>query len=140
MTPGISDHDAVLFDVVMSPNYKFTPKRPHKIYQWYKGDIAGLRDSISTFASTYVASDPEANTVNENWALIADNILKAIDKYIPSIMSKHKRHLPWVSRSLKNSVNRLGEPESHSTITITSVCGTSHPDVCAMHMTSIFKR
>lgn len=31
MTAGMSDHDAVLFKVDMSP--KYTPKQPHKIYQ-----------------------------------------------------------------------------------------------------------
>ena len=102
--PGMSDHEAVLFEVDMAP--KYTPKRPYKIYQYHKGDISGLRNSLCSFASDYLASKPERNAVEDNWNLIAKNILEATDKYIPHKMSKQKRHLPWVSPSVKRSMNR----------------------------------
>ena len=57
VTSGMSDHETVLFEVDVSP--KYTPKRPHKIYQFHKGDFPSLRSSLSDFASAYLASNPE---------------------------------------------------------------------------------
>ena len=55
VVPGISDHDAVLFEVNVSPT---CPPKPRKIH-------------LSSFATTYLDSDPVNRSVDENWNIIA---------------------------------------------------------------------
>lgn len=95
---GISDHDAVLFEINMSPKCPLKP--PRKILQYHKGDFDGLRSHLSSFATTYLESDPVNRSVVENWNIIAEGIKEAIDNYIPHKMSKAKHHLPWVSPAI----------------------------------------
>ena len=104
VTCGISDHDAILFEVDISP--KFTPKPPRKMYQFHKGDFVGLKSSLSTLAPDYLSTQPESKTVDENWSYISQKILEATDNFIPHKMSKGKRHLPWVSTSVKRLMNK----------------------------------
>ena len=40
--------------------------------------------------------------MDENWCHISQKILEATDHFIPHKMSKGKRHLPWVSSSVKH--------------------------------------
>ena len=102
--PGISDHDAILFEVDLSP--KYTPKPPRKVYQFHKADYDGLRSQMSFFSKQYLASDPGENSVEENWHKISKTIHEAMDKYIPHKQSKAKRHLPWVSPPVKRLMNK----------------------------------
>ena len=39
--------------------------------------------------------------MDENWSYISQKILEATDHLIPNKMSRGKRHLPWVSSSVK---------------------------------------
>ena len=82
VTPGISDHDAIIFEVDLLRTYD------------------GLR------SHQYLTSDPGKRSVEENWHKISETIHEAMDKYIPHRMSKAKRHLPWVSASVKRMMNR----------------------------------
>ena len=50
---GISDHDAVLFEVNMSP--RCPPKPPRKILQYHKADFDGLRSHLSSIVLHYVS-------------------------------------------------------------------------------------
>ena len=86
VTGGISDHDATLFEVDVSPKFTprpFPPPPPRKIRQFHKGDFAGLKRSLSTFASDYLSTYPESNTVDENRSYISQKILEASDNFIP---------------------------------------------------------
>ena len=102
--PGISDHDAILFEVDLSP--KYTPKPPQKMYQFHKADYDGLRSQMSSFSNQYLASDPGKNSMEDNWHKISKTIHEKVDKYIPHRLSKAKRHLQWVSPHVKRLMNK----------------------------------
>ena len=104
--PGIRDHDAILFEVNMSP--KCPPKPPRKILQYHKADFDGLRSHLSSFANAYLDSDPVNRPVDKNWNIIAEGIKEAIDNYIPHNMSKAKHHLPWASPAIKCMMKKRG--------------------------------
>ena len=72
-----------------------------KIFQFHKGDFVGLKASLTTLSSDYLSTHPECTTVHKKWSYISKKILKATDHFIPHKMSKGKRHLPWVSSSVK---------------------------------------
>ena len=85
----------------MTPRYTrlIFPRRsrrtpPRKIYQFHKGDFVGLKASLTTLSSDYLSTNPECNTVDENWSYISQKILEATDNFVPHKMSKGKRHLP----------------------------------------------
>ncbi|XP_048586171.1 uncharacterized protein LOC125568296 [Nematostella vectensis] len=104
VTNGLSDHEgAVLFEVDTSP--KYTPKAPHKIYQYHKADYDGLRSYLSTFGTDYMASFL-LRFVDENWAALFEGLKDALDKFVPHKMSKGKRHLPWVSPAIKRLMRK----------------------------------
>ena len=104
--PGISDHDAILFEVDVAP--KFAPKPPRRVYQFHKGEYEGLRAHLSSFCDQSLASGPKERSVEDNWSIIADSIQEVINKFIPSKMTKTKRHLPWVSPDIKRLMNNRG--------------------------------
>ena len=104
ITCGISDHDDALFETDISPS--FSPKPRRKIYQFHKGDYSGLKESLSTLTSEYSATCPASNTVDENLSFISTKILESTDKFILHKISKGKRHLPWVSNSVKRLMNK----------------------------------
>ena len=100
VTPAISDYDAILFEVDLSPQN--TPKPPRKVYQFHKAE----NDGLPSFSNQYLASDPGKNSVKDNWYKISKSIREAMDKYIPHRMLKAKRHLPWVSPPDKHMMNK----------------------------------
>ena len=61
---------------------------------------------LSDLAFAYLGSNPVLCSVDDNWSSIASNILQAADNHVPHKMSKPKRHLPWVSPSIKRMMNR----------------------------------
>ena len=97
-------NDAILFEVDVSP--KFAPKPPTRVYQFHKGDYEGLRAHLSSFRDRYLASSPEGRPVEENWSIISASIKESINKFIPSKMTKSKRHLPWISPAIKRLMNK----------------------------------
>jgi len=93
VTCGISDHDATIFEIDISQNFKPNPP-PRKIYQFHKADFVGLKASLTTLSFDYLSTHPECNTVDDNGCYISQKILEATDNFIPHGMSKGKRHLP----------------------------------------------
>ena len=68
-----------------------------KIYQFHKGK--------PNYSLDYLSTHPECTIVDENLSYISQKILEATDHFIPHKMSKGKRHLPWVSSSVKRLMN-----------------------------------
>lgn len=74
VVPGISDHDAVLFEVDQSLKYLSKPKR--KIYQFHKKkNFEKLKENLNNLKTKYLSSSPQLKSVNENWEFFS-RILK----------------------------------------------------------------
>ena len=59
------------------------PKPPRKRVQYHKAEFDGLRSHVSSFANTYLDSDPVNRSIDKNWNIIVEGIKEAIDNYIP---------------------------------------------------------
>ena len=99
MLPGISDHDAVLFDFnlkeisYLSSNYNMC--------LYHKGDYDGIKSYMNTFPESFLSSDPYNNSVEQNWLSFKVAVQEAINKYIPQRQNKSSRHIPWINLSIK---------------------------------------
>ncbi len=102
--PGMSDHNAVRFNVNTKPQRAEKP--PHKVYQYNKCDIEGLKNELTKITVEFFSSNPAARSVNENWTLFRSKVLEAMDKFIPSKMSRSRRNLPWITKTIKRLMRK----------------------------------
>lgn len=102
--PGISDHDAILFEVDVAP--KSAPKPPWRVYQFHKRNFEGFRARTSSFSDWCLHSHPVYRSVEQNLSNISASIKEAITKFIPSKMTKQKRHLSWTGPAIKRLINK----------------------------------
>ena len=102
--PGISDHDIISF--TFSGNLKFAPKPSRKIFQFHKANQEGLSEAVRNFSTEFLASSPELSSVDENWIKILNFLNECIKDFIPSKISKNRRHLPWITPELKRHMRK----------------------------------
>ena len=101
---GISDHNAVLATVDTRPKLHYSPTR--KIFQFRKADFDSMNLEALEFNSTFMMDNPSLRSVEENWKIFKDHLNYLINKFVPSKLSKNKRHLPWVSRDIKRLMRK----------------------------------
>ena len=97
-TPGMSDHEAVTFEVNLNPIRNRKP--PHKVFKYKSADWYKLKNEISKLTDEYFDSDPNSQDINTNWTFFRDNLTTLMNNTIPHCNTKAKTHLPWISREL----------------------------------------
>ena len=102
--PGISDHSILTF--TLDANLKAPTKPPRKIYQFDKADPQQLSKAAEEFSNLFLQSDPEKRSVESNWSIIANFLTKLMSELVPTKMSKGRKHLPWVSISIKRQMRK----------------------------------
>ena len=95
-TPGMSDHEAVTFNVNLNPVRNRKP--PHKIFQYKSANWDKLKDDINQLTTTYFHRNPNSRDINENWNFFRNNLTSLVDRNIPS--RNTKAHLPWITREI----------------------------------------
>ena len=65
ITPGISDHDAILYCFEL-PNKPLSYKIDHPIYLYHKGNMEGVKSDILDFQLQFLSSNPYSNDVESN--------------------------------------------------------------------------
>ena len=91
---GMSDHEAILFDISMNPNRKNKP--PHKVYNYRSANWKSLKSNCTQLAYQYFFEN-QMNK-NSNWNFFHKNYTNLIGVSIPSHMTKSKQHLPWITK------------------------------------------
>ena len=64
-TPGMSDHEAVTFEVNLNPIRNRKP--PHKVFIYKSADWCKLKNELSKLTDEYFDTDPNSPDVNTNW-------------------------------------------------------------------------
>ena len=85
----ISDHDMVITDSDIKPNYSFS--KPRKIYKFAKAiwdEIKKICTQISHSVSEQAKSGKNVETL---WASFKEKLLASIDTHVPSKMSRSKK-------------------------------------------------
>ena len=89
---GKADHDIVYVE------YEIKAKRiqqtPRKIFLYNRADMDGLRDHLARFRDTFLSSDHSHMSVNDMWVSFKSEVIAAIERFIPTKMTKTKYSLP----------------------------------------------
>ena len=68
--------------------------------------MTGLRDQMSQFKNSYLSEDHSHMSVNEKCVKIKTGFLEAIERFIPTKMTKTKHSLPWIDSTIKWLIKR----------------------------------
>ena len=66
----------------------------------------GLRDHLARFKDSFLSSDHSHLSVNDVWVSFKSEVLAAIERFIPSKMTKTKYSLPWIDNSIKRLIRK----------------------------------
>ena len=105
---GLSDHLMVSFTVNFKP--RMSKKQPRKIYLYSKGDMTSLRSDIADFQASFFNSNPDQQSVQDNWDAFKFELNHLVDKHILSKMSRANQSKPWITgevRRLSKKKQRL---------------------------------
>ena len=133
---GKADHD------IIHVEYDIKAKRinqaPRKIYLYKRADMEGLRDHLARFRDSFLSSDHSHMSVNDMWVSFKSEFLEAIERFIPTKMTKTKYSLPWIDHSIKRLIRKREklyfrarkssspDIENHYKRTVQSTCTESH--------------
>ena len=96
---GKADHDIIYVE------YDITAKRiqqaPWKIYLYKRADMEGLRDHLARFRNSFLSSDHSHMSVNDMWVSFKSEVLVAIERFLPTKMTKTKYSSPWIDHLIK---------------------------------------
>ena len=105
MSPiGKADHDIVYveYDIIA----KKIKRASRKIYIYKRVDMVGLKDHMAQFKDTYLSEGHSHMSVNDMWVKFKTGFLEAIERLIPSKMTKTKYSVPWIGATIKRLVKR----------------------------------
>ena len=60
-----------------------------------------LRDHLASFKDSFLSSDQSDLSVDDMWVCFKSEVLAAVERFIPSKMTKTKYSLPWIDNSVK---------------------------------------
>ena len=66
----------------------------------------GLRDHLARFKDSFLSYDHSHLSVNDMWVSFKSEVLVAIERFIPSKMTKTKYSLPWIDNSIKRLIRK----------------------------------
>lgn len=101
---GKADHDIVYVEYDIKA--KRLRQNPRKIFIYKRGDMEGLRSHMSNFSETFHSRNLDETNVNDMWTEFKNVLLTAIDKHIPSKMTKDKVGYPWIDRRIKKLISK----------------------------------
>ena len=66
----------------------------------------GLRDHLARYRDSFLSSDHSHMSVNDMWVSFKSEVIVAIERFIPSKMTKTKYSSPWIDSSIKRLIKR----------------------------------
>ena len=66
----------------------------------------GLRAHLARFRDTFLSSDHSHMSVNDMWVSFKSEVIAAIERFIPTKMTKKKYSLPWIDSSIRRLIRK----------------------------------
>ena len=82
------------------------PASPAEIFLYNPADMEGLRDHLACFRDSFLSSDLSRMSVNDKWVSFKSEVLEAIERFIPTKMTKTKYSLPWIDCTIKRLIKK----------------------------------
>ena len=101
---GKADHNIVYVEDDIKA--KRIQQAPRKIYLYKRADMCGLRDHLARYRDSFLSSDHSHMSVNDMWVSFKSEVIAAIERFIPSKMTKSKYSSPWIDCSIKRLIKR----------------------------------
>ena len=96
---GKADHDIVYVEYDIKA--KRIQQAPRKIFLYNRADMDGLRDHLARFRDTFLSSDHSHMSVS-----FKSEVIAAIERFIPTKMTKTKYSLPWIDSSIRRLIRK----------------------------------
>ena len=58
--------------------------------------MVGLKDHMTQFKDAYLSEDNSRMLVNDMWVKFKTGFVEAVERFIPSEMTKAKYSVPWI--------------------------------------------
>ena len=65
-----------------------------------------LRDHLARYRDSFLSSDHSHMSVNDMWVSFKSEVIAAIERFIPSKMTKTKYSSQWIDSSIKRLIKR----------------------------------
>ena len=69
-------------------------------------NMVGLKDHMTQFKDTYLSEDHSHMSVNDMWVSFKTGFVEAVERFIPSKMTKIKYSVPWIDIRIKRLVKK----------------------------------
>ena len=83
---GKADHDIVYIEYDIKA--KRIQQAPRKIFLYKRADMDGLHDHLARYRDSFLSTDHSHVSVNDMWVSFKSEVLSAIERFIPSKMTK----------------------------------------------------
>ena len=100
--PGLSDHDMLVVDSDLKPNYS-KPKR-RKIFIYKRADMEKIKQEMSELSSKITSIAYES--INKMWEKFKKGIFEIMEKNIPSKLTSSRQNLPWINNKLRRIIKK----------------------------------
>jgi len=104
IVPGISDHDAICFQINLSSHLPTQQESRYPVYLYHKTNINGLKHDIEEFQQHFLISDPYSKPLEDNWLNFKSAINQSINQNIPQRLSKSRKDLPWITHPIRTKM------------------------------------
>ena len=101
---GKADHDIVYVEYDIKA--KRIKQASRKIYLYKSADMVGLKDHMTQFKDAYLSEDLSHMSVNDMWVKFKTCFVEAVERFIPSKMTKTKYSVPWIDVMIKRLVKK----------------------------------
>ena len=101
---GKADHDIVYVEYDIKA--KRIKQASRKIYLYKRADMVGLKDHMALFKDAYLSEDHSHMSVNDMWVKFKTGFVEAVERFIPSKMTKTKYSVPWIDATIKRLVKK----------------------------------
>ena len=101
---GKADHDIVYVEYGIKANRIKQASR--KIYLYKRAEMVGLKDHMAQFNDVHLSEDHSNMSVNDIRVKFKTGFVDAVERFIPSKMTKTKYSVPWIDATIKRLVKK----------------------------------
>ena len=101
--PGISDHDAVEADILLTA--RVTKKKPRLVHMYGKADPVKMRTRLEALGRDFRAG-ARTRDADGNWKFFTEGIHQIVQDLVPTKFVRERHSLPWIGPRLRKNIKK----------------------------------